>query len=179
MALEEVKTLNAETVYRITSETDPAKRRDNDLAEIGGYYLGNKSVENELNPAKPSTIHYFLADGKVVGAWGNGHMNMLLSSIPSGNGKAMFVVIKFDGLKAAARKGMQPSRQYKLFRDAQNIIDVAVAATANMAIDVDSESEDFSDLTSSSVASQAASSGSSHTPTKERAARVTSLLNNK
>lgn len=174
MALEEVKTLNAETVYRVTSETDPAKRRDNDISEIGGHYLGSKTVDNELNPAKPSTIHYFLTDGKVVGAWGNGHMNMLLSSIPSGNGKAMYVVVKFDGLKAAAKKGMQPSRQYKLFRDSQNIIDVAVASTSSMAIDVESDSEDFSDLTSGSVSP---SSSASATPTKERAARVTSLLN--
>ena len=66
MALEEVKTLDAEKVYRITSETNSDNVRENDLSEIAGYYLGKKSVENELNPAKPSTIHYFLSDGKVT-----------------------------------------------------------------------------------------------------------------
>lgn len=174
MALEEVKTLNAEQVYRVTVETDPSKQRDNDVAEISGHYLGKKNVDNELNPAKPSTIHYFLNEGRVIGAWGNGHMNLLLNSIPSGNGQAMFVVIKFDGYKAAAKKGMQPSRQYKLLRDAENVIDVAVATTANFATDVEDSGadEDFSDLTSSTPARSA-----SATPTKERAARVTSLLN--
>ena len=172
MALEEVKTLNAETVYRVTAEADASKARDNDIAEISGYYLGKKTVDNELNPAKPSTIHYFLNEGRVIGAWGNGHMNMLLNTIPSGNGKAMFVVIKFDGLKAAAKKGMQPSRQYKLLRDTENVIDVAVASATNIATDIDelTDDSDFSDLTSSASTQAAAA------PSKERAARVTSLL---
>lgn len=170
MALEEVKTLNAETVYRVTVEADSNKARDTDIAEISGYYLGKKSINNELNPAKPSTIHYFLNEGRVIGAWGNGHMNMLLNTIPSGNGKAMFVVIKFDGLKAAAKKGMQPSRQYKLLRDAENVIDVAVASSNNLATDIEDsvDSDDFSDLTSSNQTTAV--------PSKERATRVTSLL---
>lgn len=168
MALEEVKTLNAEQVYRITVETDSNKQRDTDLPELSGYYLGKKNVENELNPAKPSTIHYFLSEDKVVGAWGNGHMNMLLSSIPSGNGKATFVVVKFDGYKAAAKKGMQPSRQYKLLRDSENVIDVAVASTSGYGADLDiGAEEDFSELANTT----------SSAPTKERASRVTSLLN--
>lgn len=170
MALEEVKTLDAEKVYRITSETNSDNARENDLSEIAGYYLGKKSVENELNPAKPSTIHYFLSDGKVVGAWGNGHMNMLLGSIPSGNGKAMYVVVKFDGFKASLKKGMKPSRQYKLFRDSNNIIDISVASNLDIATDVDSD--DFSDLTSSTTESTSDTLSS-----KDRASRVTSLLN--
>jgi hypothetical protein len=86
----------------------------------------------------------------------------------------MFVVVKFDGLKAAAKKGMNPSRQYKLLRDVDNVIDVAIAAATNFATETEETAaeEDFADLTSSAPARSAAPA-----PTKERAARVTNLLN--
>ena len=65
---------------------------------------------------------------------------------------------------------MKPSRQYKLFRDSTNIIDISVAANLDIATDVDSD--DFSDLTSSTT-----DSASDTLSSRDRAARVTSLLN--